>query len=96
MPTRQYVSSTETSDEQDSENVNENENELQVALFKYVGFLGEQETLKQNLAINRASLEYLISNSDFAAFLKEKNFGGLLCNPSFFSLSRRRVQIQSG
>jgi len=89
MPTRQYVSSTETSDEQDSENVNENENELQVALFKYVGFLGEQETLKQNLAINRASLEYLISNSDFAAFLKEKNLKipGLAESDKEYSLS---------
>jgi len=87
MPTRQYVSGTEASDEQGSENVNENE--LQVALFKYVGFLGEQENLKQNLAINKSSLEYVVSNSDFAAFLKEKDLkiSGLAESDKEYSLS---------
>ncbi|MBU4143284.1 hypothetical protein KJ590_04815, partial [Patescibacteria group bacterium] len=62
MPTRQYVSETETGDEQDSENVNENE--LQVALFKYVGFLGDQEGLRQRLAGNLEYLKAVFADSD--------------------------------
>jgi hypothetical protein len=69
LPTRQYASSL---DFEESSREDSNEDNLQVALFKYVGFLGEQENLKQKMSMNSSYLDALYGDK-FSAFLDSRN-----------------------
>ena len=69
LPTRQYASSL---DFEESSREDGNEDDLQVALFKYVGFLGEQENLKQKLSKHSSYLDALYTDK-FSAFLDSRN-----------------------
>ena len=68
MPTRKYSTSTDIEEE---ENVAEdsNKNEVEVALFKYVDYLGKQQSLKQNLDTNLNCVKALYSDNAFLTFL---------------------------
>jgi len=70
MPTHQYASIGNENGAGDS--ADSNSDELQVALFRYVNFLGEQEGLKQRLSSNLNSLKGVWADSELIVFLNEK------------------------
>ena len=68
MPTRRYSESDSGSGEiLDAED--SNQDELQLALFKYVNFVGEQEKLAQKLYSGVSDLNTLFTNKDLGAYL---------------------------
>jgi len=69
LPTRQYASSL---DFEETSKDDGNEDSLQIALFKYVGYLGEQENFKQKMSTNSSYLDALYEDY-FSDFLDSKN-----------------------
>jgi len=68
MPTRKYSTSTDI-DEDVVATEDSNRNEVEVALFKYVDYLGKQQSLKQNLDTNLNCVKALYTDSAFISFL---------------------------
>lgn len=70
LPTRQYSSSTEKDEASNEENLNQDS--LQIALFKYIGYLGEKEQKKAAFESNYSYLEALLWNESLGGYLEEK------------------------
>ena len=66
MPTHQY---SKTDGVNGTEEADTNNDPVQLALFKYVGYLGDQEKLKQGLGNNLVFLNALSSDKDFLVYL---------------------------
>lgn len=66
LPTKNYFGISEIEDEGEN---GKNQDELQLAVFKYVSFLSEQEAIEYNVSTNKAYLDQLDESEAFNTLL---------------------------
>ena len=71
MPTKSYVGFGDAESEEPSENANDNE--LQLAMFKYIGFLSSEKATEKAVEASTKNLEQLETSDTFKSFLGEED-----------------------
>lgn len=66
MPKSNYFGFSDSSDAKDAD---QNQNDIQLALFKYVDYLGNQKARDEKIAANKSALSEVVKDADFKQFL---------------------------